>query len=74
MDFSGNDLFLGIEVLELLCGCGLYFWAKVVWVLWVIGVPPTKIVIVYWYFGFPIGVEGPIIVLSEFYPEIVFSL
>jgi len=43
-------------------------------VLWVIGAPPTKVVIVCWYFGFPIGVEGPVVVLSEFYPKVVVSL
>jgi len=42
-------------------------------VLWVIGIPPAKVIIVNWYFGFPIGIEGPIVVLSEFYPEIIVS-
>jgi len=43
-------------------------------VLQVVRAPPAKVVIVFWYFGFPIGIEGSIIVLSEFYPEVVVSL
>ena len=41
--------------------------------LWVVGVPPAKVVVVYWDFSFPIGIESSVVVLSEFYPEIVVS-
>jgi len=73
VDSSGKDFFLGVEVLELFCNCCLWFWTKVVWVLWVIRVPLTKVVIVSWYFGFPIGVEGSVVILSEFYPKVIVS-
>ena len=74
VDSSGKDFFLGVEVLELFCDFCLWFWTKVVWVLWVVRALPTKVVIVCWYFGFPIGVESSVVVLFEFYPEVVVSL
>ena len=74
VDSSGKDLFLWIEVLKYFCDSGLWFWTNVVWVLWVVGVPPAKVEVTLWYFGLPIGVEGTVVVLSEFYPEVVFSL
>jgi len=66
VDSSSKDFFLRVKVLELFCDFCLWCWTNVVWVLWVIRAPPTKVVIVYWYFGFPIGVKGPVMVLSEF--------
>ena len=41
--------------------------------LWVVWGPPAKVIVVDWYFGFPVGVESSVIVLSELYPEIVVS-
>jgi len=73
VDFSSKDFFLGIEVFKLLGSCCLGFWSKVVWVLWVIGIPPAEEVVIDWYFGLPIGVEGTVVVLSKFYPEVIVS-
>ena len=74
VDSSCKDLFLWVKVLECFCDSCLRFWANVVWVLRVVGIPPTKVNVILWYFGFPIGVKGSVVVLSEFYPEVVFSL
>jgi len=46
MDSSGKNFFLGIEVFKLFCGFCLWFRSKVVWVLWVVGVPPAEIAVV----------------------------
>ena len=70
VDSSDKDFFFGVEVLELFC---LWFRSKVIWMLWIVGVPPAKEVVVYWDFSFPIGIESSVVVLSEFYPEIVVS-
>jgi len=42
-------------------------------VLWVVGIPPAEVIVFDWYFSFPIGIEGSVVVLSEFYPIIVVS-
>jgi len=42
-------------------------------VLWIVGVPPAKMVVVDWDFSFPVGIESSVVVLLEFYPEIVVS-
>ena len=73
MDSSSKNFFLGIEVFKLFCGCCLWFGSNVIWVLWIVGVPPAEIVVVDWDFSFPVGIESFIVVLSEFYPEIVIS-
>ena len=53
--------------------CCLWFGSNVVWMLWIVGVPPAKEVVVYWDFTLPVGIESSVVVLSEFYPEIVLS-
>ena len=73
MDTSGKNFFLGIEVFEGFSNRGLWFGSNVVWVLWVVGVPPAEEVVVYWNFSFPIGIEGSVVILPEFYPKIVVS-
>jgi len=73
MDSSGKNFFLGIEVFELFCSCYLWLRSNIVWMLWVVRGPPAKVVIVDWNFSFLIGVESPVVVLSEFYPEIIVS-
>ena len=73
VDSSGKDFFLGVEVFEGFSDHGLWFRSKVVWMLWIVGVPPAKEVVVYWDFSFPISVESSVVVLSEFYPEVVVS-
>jgi len=74
VDSSGKDFFLQVKVFKLFCDCCLWFWAKIVWVLQVIRAPPAQVIIVSQYFGLQIGVKGPAMVLSEFYPEVVVSL
>jgi len=73
VDSSGKNFFLGIEVFKLFCNCDLWFGSKVIWVLWVVGTPPAKIVVVDWDFSFPVGIESSVVVLSKFYPEVIVS-
>jgi len=73
MDSSGKKFFLGIKVFELFCDRCLWFGSEIVWVLWVVRSPPAEEVVVYWDFSFPIGIESSVVVLSEFYPEIIVS-
>jgi len=73
MDSSGKNFFLGVEVFELFCDRCLWFGSKVIWMLWIVWIPPAEVVVVDWNFSFPVGIESTIVVLSEFYPEIVVS-
>ena len=74
MDASGKNFFLGVEVLKLFSNCCLWFGSNIIWMLWIVGSPPAEEVVVYWNFGFPISIESSVVVLSEFYPEIIVSL
>jgi len=73
VDSSGKNFFLGVEVFELFGGRCLWFGSKVIWMLWIVWIPPAEVVVVDWNFSFPVGIESTVVVLSEFYPEIVIS-